>query len=132
MVEYHRRYEKDVAAETGSTTQPRSGAGEFDKADVIGRWLLIECKTAPKADSKSYRIDAKDWNKVVQQAAIVGKIPAFAIGFQGLSLTAIETHHYGGFFERIEYLEKQNVRLKRKIKNMRAKLTILEDRSWQG
>lgn len=127
MTEYHRKFEHSTAEDLDSKSVARSGAGEFEKGDVVGRWLLIECKTSPQKSTKSYRFEVQDWNKIDRQAKAEGKIPAFAVGFEGLSLIAIETKDLGGFLERLEELELLRKKYRKALKKLHRSHSYLED-----
>lgn len=78
---YSKRQEKKVAEKIGGATTPNSGASVFGKGDVVGKRLLLECKTVVKPQ-KSISIQ-KEWLVKVQEEAMArGKeVSALAVDF---------------------------------------------------
>ena len=73
------RGEKKTAEDIGGRTQPASGAGTFDKADVRSNILLVERKDTYQL---GYRLRHEDLRKLRKQAAQAGRYPVFQITFQ--------------------------------------------------
>lgn len=75
------KHERDVASRLGLRTVSGSGSSPFEKGDVKGDDILIECKTKMKA-SKSFTIQ-RDWmDKLVRLARGMGKSTyALALNF---------------------------------------------------
>lgn len=117
-MQYHRKYEHDVAEDLHGKPQKRSGAGD-EKGDVIQKYLLVECKTAPVKTNLSYSVQRKDWDKISHHARMEGLIPAMAVGFSGLSLLQIEMQHMGGFLQELDDLRKSNQKYRTALSNVR-------------
>ena len=75
-----RLQEKRAARDYGGVTQPGSGNGWANKADVITNQYLIECKTTTK---ESYSIKFADLSKLAFQAMVENKDPVFEIESAG-------------------------------------------------
>lgn len=69
---YSNRQEKKVARMVGGKQQSNSGAGTFQKGDVITDEILIECKTATKEKS-SFSIKHEWLTKNKEEALAMGR-----------------------------------------------------------
>lgn len=75
-----RRQEKRLAKKLGGRVQPGSGSGSVNKADVISKSYLCECKTTSK---RQYIITLDMLEKLELEAARIGKEPLFEIEISG-------------------------------------------------
>lgn len=89
-----REYEKLVAKEYGSKSNPGSGNHWAAKSDIETSRLLIETKFTSK---KLYIFKREEFDKLVFYASRKGKTPVFQIGFMGgkeLVLLTVDDYVY--------------------------------------
>ena len=78
---YSKKQENTVAGLIQGRRTPNSGATHFDKGDVAGDNILIECKTLKKVQ-KSHTINVEDLDKIQEEAFARGKqLAALAFDF---------------------------------------------------
>ena len=83
-VKKSKKQENKIGKLTGGRRQPRSGGiplipGDVTGATISGQPVLIEAKTTEKG---SHSVTMKRLKKITQEAAVLGKSPAYWITFE--------------------------------------------------
>jgi len=106
---YSKEQEKSIAKETLGKTTRRSGAGIFEKGDVIAEKWHIEAK-ATKHDS--YALKLSEWSKVQRQAIAHSKIPSMVVDFMSDTGTGYDDRvvliDYPSFIRLIELVNQES------------------------